>query len=66
MGGVGALLGFWGNVPGCAGCVLLCWRVCVLVGGVWFVVLCENCIVDASISAAYVTYFFQVVCVVVV
>ena len=45
---VGALLGVWGIVPVCVPGwlmrVICCGGVCLLVG-----VLCENCIVDASI-----------------
>ena len=48
---VGALLGVWGIVPVCVPGwlmrVICCGGVCLLVG-----VLCENCIVDASIKHA--------------
>ena len=63
---VGALLGVWGIIPflWCLTILLVC-MVCVC----WFVVgvLCENCIVDASIKHARMDCFcglFVCVCVI--
>ena len=51
---IGALLGVWGS--NCCCLVILHVDCCVVVVGVWGV-LCENCIVDASIFILVEEFF---------